>query len=475
MVKGSSFNKEVPQYSYPLGLMYIASYLRLNQPGHEIELLDLRCHRHPYNMLKEQLQSMDPQIVAISALTCEAESLHRIAAIVKERNPETVVMVGGPHISACTNDVAEDLNIDVLAIGEGESTFAEFISRISSGKSIECIPGIASRVDGNMEWGTPGELISDLDTIPFPAWDLVDINKYAHLGRAGNVRRGRYLPLFTSRGCPYKCYYCHNLFGKKFRYRSADNVVEEIKQIVQTFGITDIEIYDDIFNLDLDRAKSICNQLLELNLGLSLSFPNGVRADQLDRELVNLLAEVGTTNLAVAVETASPDLQKVIGKNLNLENVRKAITWADEAGIVTNGYFMLGFPGETADQIRQTIAYAETTDLFFASFFIVTPYPGTPLWDQTMSTVDSSSLDFKNYNYLSGYFNLAEMSGDELRILQKEAYRRFYSKKRWKILKSIPRLRIDFRNAAWLWLGRMRDKTRFRVHDNEVQMQNADD
>jgi radical SAM superfamily enzyme YgiQ (UPF0313 family) len=473
MVKGYSFNRDVPQYSYPLGLMYMASHLRSNQPGHEIEILDLRCHRHPYDLLQKQLQAWDPQIVAISALTCEAESLHRIAAMVRERNGETVIMVGGPHISACTNDVEEDLNIDVLILGEGESAFTELIRRISIGESISGIPGIAYQVDGKMEWGAPGELISDLDTIPFPAWDLVDIKKYAHLGRAGNVRRGRYLPIFTSRGCPYRCYYCHNLFGKKFRCRSAENVVEEIKQIVETFGITDIEIYDDIFNLDLDRAKSICNKLLELDLGLSLAFPNGVRADQLDRELVNLLARVGTTNLAIAVETASQELQKTIGKNLDLEHVRKAITWADEAGIVTNGYFMLGFPGETTEQIRQTIAYAETTDLFFASFFIVTPYPGTPLWDQTMSSVDSSSLDFSDYNYLSGYFNLADISGDELRLLQKEAYRRFYSNKRWKILKSIPRLRIDFRNAAWLWLGRMRDKAGFRAHNNEPQALDA--
>lgn len=462
MVKGYSFNRMVPQYSYPLGLMYMASYLRSTQPDHEIEILDLRCHRRPYDLLQKRLQEWDPQVVAISALTCEAESLHTVAAMARERNDEAVVVVGGPHISACTNDVAEDPNIDVLVLGEGERTFTELIRKLSGGESISGIPGTAWRMDGKMEWGEAGELISDLDSIPFPAWDLVDINKYAHLGRAGNVKRGRYLPLFTSRGCPYRCYYCHNLFGKKFRHRSAENVVEEIKLIVETFGITDIEIYDDIFNLDLDRAKSICNMLIELDLGLSLAFPNGVRADQLDRELVTLLAGAGTTNLAVAVETASPVLQKAIGKNLDLERVKEAITWADEAGIVTNGYFMLGFPGETAEQILKTIAYAETTDLFFASFFIVTPYPGTPLWDQTMSVVDSSSLDFSDYNYLSGYFNLGEMSCKELRLLQKEAYRRFYSKKRWKILKSIHRLRIDFRNAAWLWLGRMRDKAKLK-------------
>lgn len=464
MVKGSSFNREVPQVSYPLGLMYMASYLRSRQSDHEIEILDLRCHRRPFNLLRQRLQSLDPQIVAVSALTCEAESLHQIAAIVKNRNSSTVVVVGGPHISACTNDVTEDQNIDVLVVGEGEETFVELVQALKNGKGLSGIAGTAWRVNDTMEWGPLRAPIAELDSIPFPAWDLIDIDLYARFGRAGNIKRGRFLPLFTSRGCPYQCYYCHNLFGKSFRSRSAGNVVEEIRQIVEKYGVTDIEVYDDIFNLDLDRAKAICQGLVELNLSLSLAFPNGVRADQLDHELVKLLAAAGTTNLAVAVETASQRLQKRIGKNLNLERVKQAISWADEAGIVTNGYFMLGFPGETSEEIRQTISYAETTDLFFASFFIVTPYPGTPLWDETMSETCASSLDFSNYNYLSGYFNLSEMSGDELRRLQKEAYRRFYSKKRWKILKSLPGLRLDWRNAVWLWLGRMRDRSRLRAN-----------
>jgi radical SAM superfamily enzyme YgiQ (UPF0313 family) len=378
----------------------------------------------------------------------------------REEAPGTVVIVGGPHISACTSDVIEDDNIDILVIGEGERTFSELVSKISRGEELAGTPGTALRNDGEIIWEDPGEPIDDLDSIPFPAWDLVDIKTYAKLGRAGNVRRGRYLPLFTSRGCPYGCYYCHNVFGGKFRARSAENVVDEIKQIVGRFGITDLEVYDDIFNLDLDRAKTICRMLIDLDFGLSIAFPNGVRADRLDKELVDLLAQAGTTNLAVAVETASPELQKTIGKNLDLPRVKDAVTWADNAGIVTNGYFMLGFPGETADQIRQTIAYAEATDLFFASFFIVTPYPGTPLWDQTMGREASSSLDFRRYNYLSGYFNLGELSSEELRKLQRLAYRRFYARKRWKILRSIFRLRIDFRNAAWLWLGRMRDKAK---------------
>ena len=351
MVKGSSFNNEVPQYSYPLGLMYMASHLRSNQPDHEIEIHDLHCHNRPYNLLKERLEKWNPHVVAISALKCEAESLHRIAAMSRDLNPEALILAGGPHISACTSDVVDDKNIDILVIGEGETAFPELIRRISEGVSLSGIPGTVLKSDDEMEWGSPGELITDLDSIPFPAWDLIEIDHYARMGRAGNTRRGRYLPIFTSRGCSYLCCYCHNVFGKRYRYRSAENVVEKIRQIVERFGVTDIEIFDDAFNFNHDRAKTICRMLLELDLGLSIAFPNGVRADHLDYELVDLLAGIGTTNMEVGVETASPELQKAIGKNLDLETAKKAITLADKAGIVTSGYFMLGFPGETREQM----------------------------------------------------------------------------------------------------------------------------
>jgi len=462
MVKGASFNNEIPQVSYPLGLMYLASFLREKQDNHQIELLDLRCHKRPYTLYKDRLAEFSPRVIAISALTCEAESLHRTAEIAKTMNPECTVIVGGPHISACTSDVIQDLNIDILSIGESEETFAEIIAAIDQGESFEGIRGIAWRnSEGNIVWENPREPIQDLDTIPYPAWDIIDIDTYAKHGRAGNIKRGRFLPLFTSRGCPYGCFYCHNLFGKRFRARSPENVIGELRLMVEKYGVHDIEVVDDIFNLDLDRAKAICRGILDLNM--LLVFPNGLRADRLDQELIHLMAQAGTTNLAVAVETASPRLQKTICKNLDLDRVKEAISWADSEGIITNGYFMLGFPSETAEEIRETIAYAEQTDLFFASFFIVTPYPGTPLWEQTMTETESTTLDFKSYNYLSGYFNLADVSETELRKLQREAYRRFYRKKRWKIIKTAFKLRLDWKNAAWLWFGRMRDQAQLRM------------
>ena len=462
LVKCSSFNREVPQYSYPLGLMYIAAYLRSRRPEAEIEILDLRCTRDPFSVLRTKLRQFGPEVVGVSALTCEAESMHAVAETAKAHDLGIKVVAGGPHISACTDDVIADQHIDTWVIGEGEETFHDLVQAFLDDDDLASVPGIGYR-DGDQTYlSSRREPVASLDALPFPAWDLVDIEVYAKYGRAGNLRRGRFLPLYTSRGCPYQCYYCHNLFGKRFRARSADNVIEEVQLIQERYGVRDLEVYDDIFNLDLERAKSICRGLIELDFDVTLAFPNGVRADRLDRELIELLSEAGTTNLAVAVETASPRLQRKIGKNLDLHRVKQAISVADKNGIVTNGYFMLGFPTETKEEIRQTIAYAEDTDLHFASFFIVTPYPGTPLWSEVMDDTGASTLDFRSYNYLSGYFNLSDLNSKELRTLQREAYRRFYARKAFKLLFSLPRLRIDWRNAAWLWWRRMLDRGMLR-------------
>jgi radical SAM superfamily enzyme YgiQ (UPF0313 family) len=368
------------------------------------------------------------------------------------------VIAGGAHVSAWTDDVIEDLNVDVLAFGEGEETFDEIVTAVSNGGEPVGIKGTAWRVDGGTEFGPPREPISDLDRLPFPAWDLVRIESYERLPRPGNVRRNRYMPIFTSRGCPFQCAYCHRTFPKRFRARSAENVLQELTTLAETYGINDIEIHDDAFNLDLTRAKKICKGIIERGLNLSIAFPNGVRSDRLDRELVSLLARAGTTNMGVAVDTASQRLQKRVGRLLDIDRVRDAISWAKREGITTVGYFMLGFPTETREELEATVRFAEESDLLFASFFIVTPYPGTPLWEETVGKTGPSLPTYKDLNVFSGYFNLSEVDGGELRRIQRSAYCRFYRKRLLVILRCLPRLRIDWRNAAWIALRRLTDR-----------------
>ena len=202
----------------------------------------------------------------------------------------------------------------------------------------------------------PGSSIPDLDSLPYPDYSLVDLEAFSNQYLTFSAKI--YQPhanILTTRGCAYRCMYCHHILGKKFRARSPENVLAEIRFLHERYGVTDFQIIDDIFNFDIDRAKTVCNLLIKSGLKLTLSFPNGVRGDIMDEELIDKMAEAGTKYVSYAVETASPRLQKLIRKNLDLDRVFRAIEYTAKAGIITRGFFMLGFPTETEAEALQSM------------------------------------------------------------------------------------------------------------------------
>jgi radical SAM superfamily enzyme YgiQ (UPF0313 family) len=226
----------------------------------------------------------------------------------------------------------------------------------------------------------------------------------------------------TSRGCPYRCAYCHNVLGKKFRVRSPENILEEIKYIHDKFGITDFQIIDDIFNLDMDRAKKICDLIINSGMDLTFAFPNAIRADRVDEELVEKMAQAGTKFTSIAIETASPRIQKLIRKNLNLEKAFKAIHLFARVGIVTRGFFMMGFPTETEEEVLDTIEYAKRSRLCGATFFTVVYYPGTDLYRlaQSYGYFKEESFDVQR-DYVQVGEGPYEFSLERLTELKKKA------------------------------------------------------
>lgn len=413
--------------SPPLGLMYLASVLR--NKGHQIKIVDMRLDRlKPEDVLK-QFKDFQPDIVGFSTITPEANSMHRIVSLIKRENPLCKVIVGGPHASSYPQETLQDSNIDFLVIGEGEQTTPELIEAIEAGRDFTDIKGIAFRHNGQTIFTSPRAPITDLDSLPFPAWDLVEMEKYFRCNRFSfnNLTSRRpYMSIFTSRGCPYRCIYCHNIFGKGYRARSPENVLLEIETIKNKYNICEFEIIDDCFNLDLSRAKKICDLIIERKLNIKLSFPNGVRGDAMDEELIHKLKKAGTFLINYAIETASPRLQKLIKKDLNLMKVKQMISYTSQIGIFTHGACMLGFPTETKEEILETIKFATDTDLDSASFFIVTPFKGTELFAMARSLGKRVMIDFEDYYFNFNIFNLSKVDSKELFALQRKAYRVFH-------------------------------------------------
>ena len=416
----------------PVGLLYIAACLRKDLVA-EVRLLDAMFEPDILKLVNSEIRSRRPDIVGISALTAEAFLAHKLTAAVKAADNSIPVIMGGPHPSSDPEAVLADPAVDAVVIGEGEKTFTELVGAICEAgpgwnepEKIRGIAGLAVRGESGAEYTMPRPLIQDLDSLPFPAWDLIDYKKFWRTGGMATVGIRPYLPIFTSRGCPYHCVFCHQIFGKKFRARSPENVVEEIA-LIHSLGTRNIEVLDDISNFDPDRFDRILELMLERKLQSVLNFPNAIRADIVRPESLDLLKRVGVCEVSVAVETASTRLQKLMNKNLSLEKVTNTINMLADRRIFTRGFFILGLPTETEEEMKSTIRYACDSRLHLAMFFTPNPYRNTEMYNMFEKAgklrPDASSIDFE---YIGAPFNASEMPDAAYRKTYRNAFLKFY-------------------------------------------------
>jgi len=287
------------------------------------------------------------------------------------------------------------------------------------------VPGLAFRSNGSTQLTPSRPFIEDLDTISLPAYDLLDMDLYSKNITASPIGRRRNMTIMTTRGCPYQCIYCHNLFGKRFRAKSVDKVLEELVLLVDRYQIKHFEICDDIFNLDRDRMLEICSRIIKEKLDIRLSFPTGLRGDRMDKEMIVALRKAGTVMISYAVESASTRIQKLIKKNLDLEKVNETIKETTRQGIFTHAFFMMGFPTETEAEMNKTINFALRTKLHTASFFIVTPFKATELWEYVPKDQQEKVTE-KWFSFHGGYVNISDVTTECLMTKRQQAYRKFY-------------------------------------------------
>lgn len=417
-----------------MGVLYLAAYLR-DRMGADVRVADVLMMKDPSREIAEAVRGFEPDMVGLSGLTCESLMLHHAAWIARSIMPRVAVVVGGPYSSSDPEAALADWNIDAAVIGEGEESILELARFVESGGTgwrrsggIEGIAGLAYRDgDGMVRISAPRPPIEDLDSLPTPAWDAIDVKWF--WTRPGMTTAGvrPYMPVFTSRGCPYHCTYCHNIFGHRFRARSADSVLDEMEALHREFGVHDFEFLDDSINIDRERFVAILTGLEKRGIKPVLHFPNGVRTDLFDEELIRLLKRVGVGEISVAVETASPRLQKMTRKNLNLEKVRKNIELMAKLHIFTRGFFMLGYPTETEEELLSTIDFAAKSKLHLASFHITNPFPGTAIHEEFKARgklrTDINPID---YEYVGAPFNGTDIPDKRFHALFKKAYFRFY-------------------------------------------------
>ncbi len=390
-----SIFKAEPRVCHPsLGLAYLAAILKKEHDvlvidalasGYEnIVSIDSEFIRYglSFEDIKEKIAGFTPDVVGISCLfSAQAEGALKVAKAVKELNPATKTVIGGAHPSSTPESVLADSNVDYVIIGEGEKTFRALLQE---GVELGSLDGIAYKKDQGVVVQGKKAYLENLDELPFPDWSDFDLDKYfkVNLPHGGSLKHNSFLPVITSRGCPFDCIFCsvHNIWGKNYRKRSAKNVLDELQYLVENFKIKEILFEDDNITFDKERAREIFQGMIDRKLGLSWSTPNGVALQTLDDEMLELMKASGCYSISLGVESGDEQvLNQVIKKPIKLEMVRPLILKARRLGLKTNVFFVVGLPGESREQLKRTFKLAESLDADTVNFFYATPLPGTRL------------------------------------------------------------------------------------------------
>lgn len=375
-----------------LGLCYIASVLKNN--GHDVGIYNadyigssaysdqrtiiqsyddykkiLLNIDHPlWNEIRENIKKFSPEILGITMLTGTYKSAENVARIAKSINKEIKVVAGGTHPTILPEETIKNKYFDYVIRKEGEYTFLDLANGIKE-KDIRGLTYINEK--GEVVNNPDREFIKDLDSLPFPARDLY-LNDTAYMD---------YGYVMTGRGCSHECTFCASkkIWGRKVRYRSAENVVEEVKHVYDKFGTRQFYFIDDALTLNKNRAKKICDLLIKSQL--DISWICETRVDILDEELLNLMKVAGCARVKIGVESGSEIIIKKIKKRITKKQVIDAVSLIKKAGIDLTVYLMIGFPGETNADVRETIEFAKELDAKYYSLSILAPYPGTEIYE----------------------------------------------------------------------------------------------
>lgn len=439
LVKPYTYLHAYQNLELPLGIMMLSAYLKRELPGETaVTLIDLRVEKEREAALAKALDAQ-PDIIGLSIMNFEKTFLKERLAAVRAAAPRALIVAGGAYPTCNTEEALKEFpELDLVVRGEGEETFLAVVRRHAAGEDPRGEPGTAFLRDDAVVVAPDRPLIVPLDRLPMPDYEAVDIERYLmpHTPmNAVNADR-RYVILMTSRGCPYRCAYCHDTMGKSFRPRSAERVLEEIGYLYERHGIREIHIVDDVFNLDRDRMHRILRGIAASGMKLFIAFPNGIRGDLLTGEDIDLMKAAGVYHLLFPLETASLRLQELVGKQLDLDRAMDNIRYAHRCGIVTKACFMLGFPGETEEELERTATLALDPALDMMAIYKVAYFRHTRIARMAEELWGADAEE--PVDYYSGRSRYERATGIPLNSLITRTYLRFYLS--WRMIRLLWRL-----------------------------------
>ncbi|MFC2142069.1 B12-binding domain-containing radical SAM protein [Acidobacteriota bacterium] len=415
---------DLDTYCPPLGLLYIAGYLR--QFGHTVHIIDTIPLKWTLEELVQNVSLLDPDVIGISSTTVNIVNANRIAEKLKTNGLKAPIILGGPHVSALPKLTLERYcAFDYGVLGEGEMSYLELIQTIEKKEPISSVKGIAWRDNsGDIIVNPIRPLIEDLDILPLPAWDLLPNFPDAYPHNALETKRLPAATILTSRGCPFQCTFCdRSVFGNSVREHSVEYTIKMIQYLKHEHGIKDLMVVDDNFLLKKQRLFQICDAMIDNKMNLSWYCLGHVKYMTEDR--LKKIREAGCWIMEVGIESGSDRILKLIKKNTTKAEIASAVTTAKKAGIKIKGNFIFGLPTETKESLEETIEFAKSIDIHLFQQTYMTILPGCELsFDaEKYGTYESEWDKITMYKVNFVPFGLTKQ---DLTDASKKAFRAFY-------------------------------------------------
>ena len=403
----------------PLGIGYIGAMLYQNH--FEVNVIDCQAQKLTHQQFKDEIGKVKPDIVGVTCTTLTYKSALKILKICKEVWPNCITAIGGPHVTFWDDKALQEAtSLDIVVRGEGENTMLELAQRIEQGQPFQDLIGTTCRKGSEIVKNADRPFLENLDSFPTPALHLWQ--HMENLRKYGTIP----YPVMTSRGCVYWCNFCTavRMFGRKYRMRTPKNVVDELQFLHKNYYANQFTFYDDAFTVDQARTAEICDEIQRR--GLKIKWDCETRVDMVSKELLVKMREAGCIAVWFGVESGSKKVLTSMGKGFSLTQTRRAFKWAKEAGLMTVAGVILGFPGETKESAWETIRFVKELNPNDVGFYIATPYPGTPMYEEVKANGSLKITDFDRYDTATPTFEIPNMTMQELSQIREQAFQSFY-------------------------------------------------
>ncbi|MBN1912819.1 MAG: radical SAM protein [Candidatus Omnitrophica bacterium] len=432
----SRFADKVP----PLNLLYLLSFL--HSKGFKGDIVDCNIEADPIKAVLKKIKEEKYSFVGFTTTTPLVHRIYELSDMIKKNYPDIIQLAGGPHATFMSENFLENSQIDFVVRGEGENTLLELLQD----KSTSEINGLSYRRDTKIIHNPDREIIKDLNTLPIPEYELLPVEKY--LPSVDTAKRLPVFHLMTSRGCPMKCIFCvgNLMFNKTWRMQSAARMAEECQMAAEKFGARQIRFIDDNFVLNNKRVEEFSRLMIKKGLHKKLVWSCAARIDSVNQEILPLMKEAGCFLVYFGIESGNEGILQKIDKKITKKQIREATALTRRFGLESRASFVIGLPTETKETVLETIEFARSLKLDYASFSIAVPYPGTELYEIAKRENRITTDKWDNYIQTVGFTKKSPVycppgiAEEDLKRLQKYAFRRFYFY-HWRVLRKIAALR----------------------------------